>query len=289
MHLFTAVRLQVFVILNMLMLVTACTLNYPVHIQKDSFVLRGIDEQRLVPLPDYHTISVGDTLYSIAFRYGTTVEKLANNNHLGFPYVIKVGDKLFLKSPAPKPLPTKSNNIKVENPSNKLVKPEVVKTPVTTQAATNLKTPVKSNAPVRKVIKAPVSQVKETAAKTSAPTQWHWPAKGRLLAGFGGNNGLNQGIDIAGNIGESIVAARDGVVVYAGSGLRGYGKLLIVKHDEVYLSAYAHNHRLLVQEGATVKAGQKIAEMGSSDTDRPKLHFEIRQNGTPIDPKRFLP
>jgi lipoprotein NlpD len=289
MHLFTAVRLRVFIILNVLMLITACTLNYPVHIQKDSFVLRGIDEQRLLPLPDYHTISVGDTLYSIAFRYGTTVEKLANNNHLSFPYVIKVGDKLFLKSSAPKPLPTKSNKTIVENSSNKLVKPEVVKTPVTTQAATNLKTPVKPNTPVRKVIKAPVSQVKETAMKISAPTQWRWPAKGRLLVGFGGNNGLNQGIDIAGNIGESIVAARDGVVVYAGSGLRGYGKLLIVKHDEVYLSAYAHNHRLLVQEGATVKAGQKIAEMGSSDTDRPKLHFEIRQNGTPIDPKRFLP
>lgn len=289
MQLFTAVRLRAFIILNMLMLITACTLNYPVHIQKDSFVLRGIDEQHLLPLPDYHTISVGDTLYSIAFRYGTTVEKLANNNHLSFPYVIKVGDKLFLKSPAPKPLPTKPNKTIVENSSNKLVKPEVVKTPVTTQAATNLKTSVKPNAPVRKVIKAPVSQVKETAMKISAPTQWRWPAKGRLLVGFGGNNGLNQGIDIAGNIGEPIVAARDGVVVYAGSGLRGYGKLLIVKHDEVYLSAYAHNHRLLVQEGATVKAGQKIAEMGSSDTDRPKLHFEIRQNGTPIDPKRFLP
>ena len=278
-----------FIILNMLMLIAACTLNYPVHIQKDSFVLRGIDEQRLVPLPDYHTISVGDTLYSIAFRYGTTVEKLAKNNHLRFPYVIKVGDKLFLKSPAPKPLPTKSNQIKVENSSYKLMKPEVVKTPVTTQTISNLKSPVKPKAPDRKVIKAPASQVKEIATKTSAPTQWRWPAKGRLLAGFGVNNGLNQGIDIAGNIGESIVAARDGVVVYAGSGLRGYGKLLIVKHDEVYLSAYAHNHRLLVQEGATVKAGQKIAEMGSSDTDRPKLHFEIRQNGTPIDPKRFLP
>ena len=117
---------------------------------------------------------------------------------------------------------------------------------------------------------------------------WVWPAKGKLVAQFSENASL-KGIDIAGATGDAVVASAPGRVVYAGSGLRGYGKLVIIKHNATYLTAYAHNKDLLVKEGQSVTRGQKIAEMGSSDTDRVKLHFEIRRLGKPMDPLRFLP
>jgi lipoprotein NlpD len=119
--------------------------------------------------------------------------------------------------------------------------------------------------------------------------EWHWPVAGVILSSFQGNNGLNKGIDLGGKLGEPVLAAASGQVVYSGSGLRGYGKLLIIKHNETFLSAYAHNDRLLVKEGDLVKVGQRIADMGSSGTDRVKLHFEIRRDGTPVDPLKFLP
>jgi lipoprotein NlpD len=117
---------------------------------------------------------------------------------------------------------------------------------------------------------------------------WVWPAKGRLVAQFSENASL-KGIDIAGTSGDAVVASAPGRVVYAGSGLRGYGKLVIIKHNATYLTAYAHNRDILVKEGQTVTRGQKIAEMGSTDADRVKLHFEIRRLGKPMDPLRFLP
>ncbi|MEC8428765.1 MAG: peptidoglycan DD-metalloendopeptidase family protein, partial [Pseudomonadota bacterium] len=123
----------------------------------------------------------------------------------------------------------------------------------------------------------------------NGPVKWRWPAKGKVIATFSSRNPLNKGVDIAGKLGESVVAAGSGVVVYAGSGVRGYGKLMIIKHSETFLSAYAHNRKLLVKEGQSVKAGQKIAEMGSSGTDRNKLHFEIRKEGKPVNPMGYLP
>ncbi|AOS97471.1 Murein hydrolase activator NlpD precursor [Microbulbifer aggregans] len=118
---------------------------------------------------------------------------------------------------------------------------------------------------------------------------WRWPARGPLISTFRPKDPLRKGVDIAGQKGDSVLAAANGTVIYAGSALRGYGKLLIVKHNEEYLSAYAHNHKLLVKEGSEVKAGQRIAELGSSGTDRNKLHFEIRRNGQPVDPLAYLP
>jgi lipoprotein NlpD len=117
---------------------------------------------------------------------------------------------------------------------------------------------------------------------------WLWPAKGKIIAGFSESANL-KGIDIAGKMGEPVVASAPGKVVYAGSGLRGYGKLIIIKHNKTYLSAYAHNREILVKEGDQVKKGQKIAEMGNSDADQVKLHFEIRRLGKPMDPARYLP
>jgi lipoprotein NlpD len=116
---------------------------------------------------------------------------------------------------------------------------------------------------------------------------WLWPASGPLLAGF--DEARNKGLGIGGKAGDPVLAAADGRVVYAGSGLRGYGNLVIVKHNATYLTAYAHNQALLVKEDQVVRRGQKIAEMGSTDADRVKLHFEIRRQGKPIDPSRLLP
>ncbi len=121
------------------------------------------------------------------------------------------------------------------------------------------------------------------------PVAWVWPAKGRLTSGFKANGGLNKGIDLKGKLGEPVIAAAAGRVVYSGEGLRGYGKLVIVKHSDKYLSAYAHNRKLLVKEGNNVRKGQKIAEMGSTGTDSVKLHFEIRYDGKPINPLKHLP
>jgi lipoprotein NlpD len=122
-----------------------------------------------------------------------------------------------------------------------------------------------------------------------APKGWGWPSSGVLIGKFSSNGSLNKGIDIAGDLGQPVLAASDGTVVYAGSGLRGYGELVIIKHSDTYVSAYGHNRRLLVREGQQVKVGQTIAEMGSTGTDRVKLHFEIRRQGKPVDPLQFLP
>jgi lipoprotein NlpD len=121
------------------------------------------------------------------------------------------------------------------------------------------------------------------------PAGWAWPTKGTLISRYSSNGSLNKGIDIGGDLGQPVLAASGGTVVYAGNGLRGYGELIIIKHNETYVSAYGHNRRLLVREGQQVKVGQTIAEMGSTGTDRVKLHFEIRRQGKPVDPLQYLP
>jgi lipoprotein NlpD len=126
------------------------------------------------------------------------------------------------------------------------------------------------------------------AADDAEDLDWTWPAKGKLVTGFSDTANL-KGIDIAGTAGQAIVASAPGRVVYAGSGLRGYGKLVIIKHNKTFLSAYAHNREIVVKEGQQVTRGQKIAEMGSTDTDQVKLHFEIRRLGRPMDPMKYLP
>jgi lipoprotein NlpD len=150
-------------------------------------------------------------------------------------------------------------------------------------------------APAAETVRTPAPS--EARAAPSPPTpddadddhlSWSWPAKGKVIAGFSESANL-KGIDIAGSMGEPVVASAPGKVVYAGSGLRGYGKLIIIKHNKTYLSAYAHNREILVKEGQQVAKGQKIAEMGNSDADQVKLHFEIRRLGKPMDPARYLP
>lgn len=133
---------------------------------------------------------------------------------------------------------------------------------------------------------APTTVIPQPTPPTVSDAKWIWPASGEIIAGF--NEATNKGVDIAGNPGDPVIASAAGQVVYSGSGLRGYGKLVIIKHDDDYLTAYAHNQNLLVKEGDAISKGQRIAELGSTDADRPKLHFEIRRQGRPVDPLQYL-
>lgn len=222
--------------------------------------------------PKTHIVVPGDTLFSIAWRYGLKYEALAKYNGISAPYLIRPSQVIRLDMPG---YGGAALTVADTNPGKSAVK----KDPVSTG---------ENNVGRKKNATKVTAQSIKTSASRGAP-QWRWPVKGAVLSSFQGNNGLNKGIDLGGKLGEPVLAAAGGQVVYSGSGLRGYGKLLIVKHNEIFLSAYAHNDRLLVKEGDFVKAGQVIADMGSSGTDRVKLHFEIRRDGTPVDPLRFLP
>lgn len=244
---------KLFKILNILMLLTACAGSYQGAPVSD----------RASPASNkltHHVVSRGETLFSIAWRYGQDYKALARNNGISRPYVIYPGQVIYLKGR------------QVKAPPKRVVSSVKPKT-VVQRSKTATSTRKESVQPLR----------------NSGPIKWRWPARGKVIATFSSRNPLNKGVDIAGKLGESVIAAGSGVVVYAGSGLRGYGNLLIIKHSETYLSAYAHNRRLLVKEGQSIKAGQKIAEMGSSGTDKNKLHFEIRKDGKPVDPMRYLP
>ncbi|QFT55828.1 Murein hydrolase activator NlpD precursor [Microbulbifer sp. THAF38] len=219
---------------------------------------------------NHHTVSRGDTLYSIAWRYGKDFRQLAAINGIKPPYSIYPGQRLKLSGVVPLQAASKS--------------PVIAKKPVVKPATPKKAIPAKSK---KSLTKSSARQKPQT--KHAGTIHWRWPASGQVISKFRPGDPLRKGVDIAGEKGESVSAAADGTVIYAGSALRGYGKLLIVKHSEVYLSAYAHNHRLLVKEGSKVKAGQRIAELGSSGTDRDKLHFEIRKNGQPVDPLAYLP
>ncbi len=215
----------------------------------------------------HHIVAKGETLYSIAWRYNLDYKKLGSVNGLAGSFSIYPGQRLHL-----------SESVTAPNP------------PIKKQAKLVKVSPEKTVPKRPRSKKETPKAVKQTRSKTKSKSlSWVWPAKGRLSSGFQANGGLNKGIDIKGNMGEPVIAASSGKVVYSGEGLRGYGKLVIVKHSEKYLSAYAHNRTIYVKEGAYVKQGQKIAEMGSTGTDSVKLHFEIRYDGKPINPLKRLP
>jgi len=227
-----------------------------------------------------HKVNQGDTLWSIAFRFGWDWKELAQLNGIQPPYMIYPGQVIrFDSGPVIAPV---------------AVAPPVVAQPASKTSGKNRK-PTTNTRPVAPVTAAvvpaavaPVSLATPTPSAASS-ADWAWPAKGDIISRFSSNGSLNKGIDIAGQLGQPVLAAAEGTVVYAGSGLRGYGELVIIKHNDTFVSAYGHNQRLLVREGQQVKIGQTIAEMGSTGTDRVKLHFEIRRQGKPTDPLQYLP
>ena len=258
--------------------------------------------------PEYHVVKKGDTLYSIALDYGQDYRELAAWNNLQDPGLIKIDQRLRLFPEDSVGEATTAQPIPLAAPVAAPVfsEPKARKLPYSEQALAQLKMPASkvATAPIpsgpataQPSTKLPAAHA--TATPLPAPAQkevqagdgkmiWEWPAQGRLLYGFG--QGANQkGVGIEGRSGQPVLAAAPGKVVYSGSGLRGYGKLIIIKHNASYLSVYAHNSQILVKEGQTVAKGQKIAEIGDTDSDRIALHFEIRRLGKPIDPLQYLP
>lgn len=218
-----------------------------------------------------HTVTRGESLYLIAWRYGRDIKELAISNQLESPYIIQPGDKISLREPT---LAQRESYARRHQPRSSRVA-------VQERAVAK---------PAPKLSQAPQPVVSQSKSKTLSSSQfWTWPVNGKLIAKFSQNPKPNKGIDIGNNLGTPVKATKPGKVVYSGQGLRGYGRLLIIKHDDDFLSAYAHNHELLVKEGHYVTQGQTIAKMGKSDTNQVKLHFEIRKNGQPVDPLRYLP
>ncbi|RYE37325.1 MAG: LysM peptidoglycan-binding domain-containing protein [Sphingobacteriales bacterium] len=219
-----------------------------------------------------HRVVKGDTLFSIAWRYGLDFKKLAEFNGIKSPYTI---------------FPTQQIRLDFRSVNGKIIGSTVL---VNGRKAGSFDAdsafPTSAS---RSKNKSPNSSSLSTNSDSQSSPKWQWPSYGKLIAPFQGDLGINKGIDLSGKLGEPVLAAASGRVVYAGSGLSGYGNLLIIKHNETFLSAYAHNDEISVKEGDLVKAGQRIADMGSSGTDRVKLHFEIRSEGSPVDPLKYLP
>lgn len=230
--------------------------------------------------PGYYTVKPGDTLRRLSFENGQDYKDVARWNALDNPDKIEVGQVLRVVPPASASEPVA---VAVAKP---VASAAITSTPITPGQSKPAVTAA-SAASAAPVAAAPASAATPAAVVADDDMGWMWPANGAVLNGF--DEAKNKGLDIGGAAGDAVLAAADGRVVYAGAGLRGYGNLIILKHNNVYLTAYAHNKALLVKEDATVKKGQKIAEMGDSDADRVKLHFEVRKQGKPVDPAKYMP
>ena len=220
--------------------------------------------------PGYYSVKPGDTLIRIGLDHGQAARDIARWSNIDNPNRIEVGQVLRVVPP-----------VAAINAAN-----AVVTKPVTAGTVTTL--PAAPASAAASAATAPSSATASTPAPTADDDiDWIWPTNGTVLAGF--DEVKNKGLDIGGVAGDSVVAAADGRVVYVGAGLRGYGNLIILKHNNTFLTAYAHNKTLLIKEDQSVRKGQKIAEMGNSDADRVKLHFEVRRQGKPVDPAKYLP
>jgi len=267
--------------------------------------------------PDDYPVSSGDTIYSIAWKYELDPFELARWNNISSPYRIYPGQRLNMKpgqsTAASQTSKTRSTSSTTSRPDSITVKKgdslyllskrykvstkqlasiNGLKSPYTIQPGQTLKLTAK------KTYRAPTATSRKTTSTTATTASlpgdnkkvsWQWPVQGKLITTFKSNKTGRKGIDIAGNEGKDIRAAASGKVVYSGNGLISYGNLVIIKHNRTYLSAYAHNRKLLVKEGDTIRAGQKIAELGKTGADSPRLHFEIRKNGKPVNPLKYLP
>ena len=258
--------------------------------------------------PGYYTVRRGDTLYSIALEHGADYRELAQWNKLEDPSKIRIGQELRITSPEDRsaaqvgsarvpgeiesrPLGTSAPQAAAAAPvaaadAGMKTAPKALRLPYSEQnlallAKAEIRPEVKPDA------KPELPAAKPAAERDPEAIDFAWPARGKVLAGFAEPN--QKGLDISGKPGDPVLAAAAGRVMYTGTGIRGYGKLIVIKHDNNFNSVYAHNREILVKEGQNVTRGQRIAELGDTDTDAPKLHFEIRKSGKPVDPARYLP
>ena len=257
-----------------------------------------------------YVVRGGDTLYGIAFRHGLDYREVARWNRIPAPYTIYPGQRLRLSEERAASRPRNTSRGSVTGMPTPAPSPVPAPTPVTRPGAAAVATGPAGPAPVTPLppetrpanVPAPVASPAVPASSTpvvvpGAPVVpaavsaagWRWPTQGQLIGRFAAGDPKRQGIDIAGTAGQPVVAAADGVVVYSGAGLVGYGELIIVKHSDEWLSAYAHARKRLVTEGTAVRAGEAIAELGRTGTSRDMLHFEVRRNGKPVDPLTVLP
>ncbi len=263
---------------------------------------------------DFYTVKRGDTLFGIALDHGHDYREMAAWNNIVNPSVIQVGQVLRVTPPAGAPgvqgaagtpgtTGAGESGVVVRPitppggtpagapsaPAGTITEPRGDKRPYSDEALAQ----AQGQATAKPAAASPAPKPADKAAEPKPPVEsddvaWGWPASGRVIGAFS-DSGANKGLDIAAKVGDPVLAAGPGKVVYSGQGLRGYGRLVIIKHNNTYLSAYAHNSNLLVKEGQLVTKGQRIAEAGNSDSDVPKLHFEIRRQGKPVDPAKFLP
>lgn len=282
---------RLFVILITHFLLTSCIYSSTTAPSTDLSRTQQIKSTKL----HQHIVKPGETLYAIAWRHNTDYKVLAKLNKIGSDFLIFPGQVLDLTSKTSTAIHTKDNKA-IAGLGTTAISPKPSSS-TKNKSASNVSqsSPKKSLASTskqqRSEKKSPSSQQVIKSKKVSGQLIWRWPTKGKVITNFLGKNSANKGIDLLGKKGDSISAAADGTIVYAGSGLRGYGQLIIIKHNDIYLSAYAHNDRVHVKEGQFVKVGQHIADIGSSGSraEQVKLHFEIRRNGQPINPLTLLP
>ena len=267
--------------------------------------------------PGQYPVNSGDTIYSIAWKYELDPFELAKWNNISSPYRIYAGQRLSLKPTAgrsaaatsgskpgtssgarPDKIVVKKGDTlyglaqQYQVSARQLASINGLESPYMIKPGQTLKLKAPGTGTTRPAT-APKAKSK-TTARTALPNdkkdlRWQWPVQGKLITTFKSNKSGRKGIDIAGNEGKPVKAAAAGKVVYSGNGLISYGNLVIIKHNRKYLSAYAHNRKLVVKEGDMIKAGQKIAELGKTGADSPRLHFEIRKNGKPVNPLKYLP
>jgi len=284
-----------------LLLLSACSSHTPAPVSSLNKDYSQVDRGSF--RGSYYRVQKGDTLYFISYVTGKEVKEIIAQNKLSYPYTIYPGQKLDLwnsKYVAPKygsatviavvkpPVKTTAKSKPAAQQNKTKPKPPAQQQKIEQKTANKKVEQDRTKEYSQKAIKSNNSLTKKPAVSNKV-AGWNWPNNGRVIETFSNSENGNKGIDIAGQRGATVAASANGRVVYAGSALRGYGNLIIIKHSDDYLSAYAHNDKVLVKEQQTVKAGQKIASMGSSGTSSVRLHFEIRYKGKSVDPMRYLP
>jgi lipoprotein NlpD len=237
-----------------------------------------------------YVVQAGDTLYSIALVFGQDFRDIARWNGLDDQAHLQIGQSLRVAPPAGEESSSAEATPIAVSPSPKvetrpLAPSDLITAPSAAEAA-----PAPGSTDQTAAMPAPAAVAPTTDNKAAAgepDSQWAWPSRGKVLDRF--DEAHNKGIDIGGNVGDPVYAANDGQVVYSGNSLPAYGKLVIIKHTDDYVSVYAHNNEILVTQGQAVKRGQRIADLGMTDASSPRLHFEIRRRGTPVDPLAYLP